>query len=160
MGRELVEAVQVVGADAPVEAGAEALGGVGGVLGDVAGYLLGRQLPRLVVTGRDVADVELLTPPRIAVRLAIEGRTMHPDRRNCQPQRLLKAGPAGGRQHYSRRREQTHDSVLNGGSWVTDGLRPMSMRAASAEISLVVVDTGMSMTEYRCTNGLSEATRR
>jgi hypothetical protein len=97
MGRELVEAVQVVGADAPVEAGAEALGGVGGVLGDVAGYLLGRQLPRLVVTGRDVADVELLTPPRIAVRLAIEGRTMHPDRRNCQPQRLLKAGPAGGR---------------------------------------------------------------
>jgi hypothetical protein len=85
MGRELVEAVQVVGADAPVEAGAEALGGVGGVLGDVAGYLLGRQLPRLVVTGRDVADVELLTPPGMPSRAALDGRAGYADGRNRLP---------------------------------------------------------------------------
>jgi hypothetical protein len=35
MGRELVEVVQVVGAEATIEAGPEALGGLGGVLGDI-----------------------------------------------------------------------------------------------------------------------------
>jgi hypothetical protein len=46
MGGQLVKAVQVVGVgQAAVQAGAEALGGLGRVLGDVAGHLLGRQLP-------------------------------------------------------------------------------------------------------------------
>jgi hypothetical protein len=62
MRRQPVEALQVVGITEPlVEAGAEALGALGGVLGDVAGHLLGAQLPGLVVAG-DVADVELLAP--------------------------------------------------------------------------------------------------
>jgi hypothetical protein len=48
MRRQLVKAVQVGGiGEAAVEAAAEALGGLGRVLGDVAGNLLGRQLPGL-----------------------------------------------------------------------------------------------------------------
>src|ERR671918_527725 len=39
---------------ATVQAGAEALGGLGGVLGDVAGHLLSRQLPALVIGSGDV----------------------------------------------------------------------------------------------------------
>jgi hypothetical protein len=58
--RQLVQVVQVIGAEASVEAGAEALGGLGRVLGNVAGHLLRAQLPGLVVARGDVADVELL----------------------------------------------------------------------------------------------------
>jgi hypothetical protein len=43
MRRQLVEAVEIVSSrQAAVEAAAEALGGLGRVLGDVAGHLLGR----------------------------------------------------------------------------------------------------------------------
>jgi hypothetical protein len=56
---------------AVVEAGAEALGGLGGVLGDVASHLLSAQLPGLVVAG-DVADVELAAPAGIPLRRTID----------------------------------------------------------------------------------------
>jgi hypothetical protein len=89
MGRQIVQVVEVIDADTPVEAGAEALGGLGRVLGDVAGHLVSRQLPRLVVSG-DVADVELLTPAAIPARPSIvQGRTGHPDCGNCLPECLL-----------------------------------------------------------------------
>jgi hypothetical protein len=61
MGGQAVEAVQVVGGQAAVQAAAEALGGLGGVLGDVPGDLLSRELPGLVAVDGDVVDVELLT---------------------------------------------------------------------------------------------------
>jgi hypothetical protein len=89
MRRQAVQAVQVAGPEAAVQAAAEALGGLGRVLGDVAGHLLGRQLLRLVLAGGDVADVELLTPPRIPLRTAIDGRAGHPHSRDRLPQRVL-----------------------------------------------------------------------
>jgi hypothetical protein len=63
-----------------------------GVLGDVAGHLLGRQLALLVVVAGDVADVELLTPAGIAARLVIEARTGNADGRDRQAQGLLEQG--------------------------------------------------------------------
>jgi hypothetical protein len=86
MGRQPVQVLQVIsGSQAAVEACAEALGGLGRVLGDVAGHLLGRQLPGLVIAPGDVAHVELLAPPCIATRLTIDGRTGHPDGRDGMP---------------------------------------------------------------------------
>jgi hypothetical protein len=87
MGRQPVKHGQVLGVgQAPVQAAAEALGGLGRVLGDVAGDLLGRQLPHLLVCSADVADVELLTPAGIPLRPAIlQGRAWHLDRRDGQP---------------------------------------------------------------------------
>jgi hypothetical protein len=83
MGGQLVEVVQVVGAEAAVQAGAEALGGLGGVLGDVAGDLLGAQLPGLILGAGDVADVELLAPAGIPLRAAgLKGRAGHPHSRD------------------------------------------------------------------------------
>src|SRR5918993_25748 len=73
MGGELVGVAQVVGGGAPVQAAAEALGGLGRVLGDVAGHLLGRQLSRLLVAG-DVAHIELIAPAGIALRPPIDGQ--------------------------------------------------------------------------------------
>jgi hypothetical protein len=82
MGRQVVQVVEVIGADAPVEAGAEALGGLGRVLGDVAGHLLSRQLPGLVAAlAGDVVDVELGAPAGIPGRPAINRRAGHPDGR-------------------------------------------------------------------------------
>ena len=85
MGRQPVQVLQVISAEAPVEAGAEALGGLGGVLGDVPGDLLGRQLARLVVGASDVADVELLAPAGIPPRATgLQGRAGHPHSRDSQ----------------------------------------------------------------------------
>src|SRR5215211_4309210 len=89
MGRELVEAVQVVGAEAAVQAAAEALGGFGRVLGDVAGHLLSRQLPGPVIPRGDVADVELLTPAGIPLRPVVQGWAGHPDGRDRRLQGVL-----------------------------------------------------------------------
>jgi hypothetical protein len=56
-----IQVVEVIDADAPVQAATEAFGRLGRVLGDVAGDLLRRQLPGLVVVlPGDVVDVELL----------------------------------------------------------------------------------------------------
>jgi hypothetical protein len=82
MRRELVEALQVLGAEAAVGAGSEALGGLGGVLGDIPRDLLGRQLSRLVVASGDVADVELLAPAGIARWAVVQRRTRRPDGRD------------------------------------------------------------------------------
>jgi hypothetical protein len=93
MRRQLVEPLQIVGAQAPVQAGAEALGGLGRVLGDVAGYLLSRQLPRLVVARCDVAHVELLAPTGIPVRPPIvQGWTRHPHARDRLAKGILEKG--------------------------------------------------------------------
>jgi hypothetical protein len=71
MGGQPVQVLQVVGADAAVQAAAEALGGLGRVLGDVAGHLLRAQLPSLVIAPGDVANVELLAPAGIPIRPAL-----------------------------------------------------------------------------------------
>jgi hypothetical protein len=92
MGRQTVELVQVVGPEAPVQAGPEALGGLGRVLGDVAGHLLSRQLSRLVVGSGDVADVELLAPADIPIRAVPQGWAGHPDSRDGLPQGILEEG--------------------------------------------------------------------
>jgi hypothetical protein len=81
MGRQLLKVLQVALVEAAVQAAAEALGRLGRVLGDVAGHLLGRQLPGLVaVLGGDVVHIELLAPTGIALRPAIDRRAGHPDR--------------------------------------------------------------------------------
>jgi hypothetical protein len=65
MDRQPVQVLQVISdGQAAVEAGAEALGGLGRVLGDVAGHLLRAQLRGLGITTGDVTDVELLTRRR------------------------------------------------------------------------------------------------
>jgi hypothetical protein len=85
MRRQLVEMLQVVSADAPLQTRTEALGGLGGVLGDVAGHLLSRQLPGVAIASGDVAHVELLAPPGIATWLTINGRAGHADGRDGLP---------------------------------------------------------------------------
>jgi hypothetical protein len=93
MRRELVEVLQVVGVgEASVQAGAEALSGLGGVLGDVAGHLLSRQLPGLLTVLGDVVDVELLPPAGIPARPAIQRRAGHPDHRDGMPEGVLEQG--------------------------------------------------------------------
>ena len=57
---EHVQVVRLGLAQAMVEGDAEGLGGLGCVLGDVAGDLLLGQLPATV--GADVAHIQLLTP--------------------------------------------------------------------------------------------------
>ena len=91
MGQQPVEVVQVVGVEATVEPGAEALSGLGGVLGDVAGHLLGRQLPRLAVAvPGEVADVELLAPTGIPFRpTVLRSWTGHADSRDRLPDSVL-----------------------------------------------------------------------
>ena len=59
MGRQPVQVLHVVTSEAPIQTAAEALGGLGRVLGDIPGDLLSRQLPRLAVLASDVVDVEL-----------------------------------------------------------------------------------------------------
>jgi len=111
MRRKLVEAVQVGGiGEAAVEAAAEALGGLGRVLGDVAGNLLCRQLPGLVVS-RDVAHVELLTPAGIAGRLAIDGRAGDADGRDRLPYGLLEES---GRERLGWRGQAGRAPALGG----------------------------------------------
>src|SRR5215218_1296573 len=77
---------------AAVEAGAEALGGLGGVLGDVAGHLLRAQLPSLVIAPGDVADVELLAPAGIPIRPVLQGWAGHPDSLDGLPQDIREEG--------------------------------------------------------------------
>jgi hypothetical protein len=111
MRRQPVHVLQVVGVDATVEAAAEALGGLGGVLGDVASHLLGRQLPRLLVSG-DVAHVELLAPPCIPTRpAAIDGRAGHPHGRDRLPQGVLEDG---GGKALGRRSQAAGAAALGG----------------------------------------------
>src|SRR5215208_6073130 len=88
--------VQVGGADALVEAAAEALGGLGGVLGDVARHLLGRQLPGLIRVLGDVVHVELLTPAGIPARTVVQRRAGYPGSRDRQPQSVLEEGGGEG----------------------------------------------------------------
>ena len=83
--------LQVAVLEAPVEAAAEALGRLGRVLGDVAGHLLGRQLPGLFVAGGDIADVELRAPTGIPIR-PVEGWAGHPDSGHSLAQCLLEEG--------------------------------------------------------------------
>jgi hypothetical protein len=93
MRRELVEVLQVVSdGQPPVKASAKALGGLGGVLSDVASHLLSRQLPRLVLPSGDVADVQLHTPPRIRGRPTINRRAGHPDGRDRLLEGVLEEG--------------------------------------------------------------------
>jgi hypothetical protein len=92
MRRQPVQVVQVVDADAPIQARAEALGGLGGVLGDVPGHLLSREVSRLAVGLGDVVD-ELLAPAGIPLRPTIrQGRARHPNQRNSLPQSVLEQG--------------------------------------------------------------------
>jgi len=75
-----VQVLQVVGTYTAVAAAAEALGGLGGVLGDVTGDLLGREFPRLVaVLPGYVAHVQLLTPPGTARPVGNEFCVLHPN---------------------------------------------------------------------------------
>src|SRR5215211_1056877 len=71
------EVVQVVGGETAVQGRSEAHGGLGRVLGHVAGDLLSRQLTRVVAVG-DVANVELRTPAHMSITRAIlERRAGH-----------------------------------------------------------------------------------
>src|SRR5215218_270443 len=74
------------------QARTEALGGLGGVLGDVASHLLSRQLPGLAIVAGDVAHVELLAPAGIPLRPPIDGRAGHPDGRDRLPEGVLEEG--------------------------------------------------------------------
>ena len=102
--------VQVVGAEAPVQAAAEALGGLRRVLGDVASHLLGRQLSRLLVSG-DVAHIELLTPPGIPIRPPIDGWAGHPDGRDRLPEGVLEEG---GREWLRWRGQAARAAAVSG----------------------------------------------
>jgi hypothetical protein len=83
MGRQPVKAVNVVAGQASVQPAAKALGGLGRVLGDVPGDLLGRQLPSLVVVvAGEVVDVELLAPAGVPLRLTAYRRAGHGDSRD------------------------------------------------------------------------------
>jgi hypothetical protein len=119
MGRELVQVVEVVGGDAAVEARAEALGGLGGVLGDVAGHLLGRQLSGLAAVSGDVVDVELLAPAGIPLRSAIDGRAGHGHGRRSQGNRLLEQ--TGG-ERLRGRGEAGRAAALGGRVQAQDGV--------------------------------------
>jgi hypothetical protein len=91
--RQLVQVLQVVGAEATVQVGPEALGGLGRVLGDVPRDLLGRQLAHLAVGASDVADVELLAPAGIPLRpTGLNGRAGHPHSRDGQAEGVLEDG--------------------------------------------------------------------
>jgi len=89
MCRQLVQVLQILGSDTPVEDGAEALGGLGRVLGDVPGHLLGRQFPGITVGTGDVVDVQLRAPAGIPLRPTIDRWARHPDHSHRLPQRLL-----------------------------------------------------------------------
>src|SRR5215211_855207 len=104
MRRQPIQALQVVNVgEASVEAGAEALGGLGCVLGDVAGHLLSRQLPRLVVTlAGDVADVELLAPLGVPPGFAVLAGARHPHSRDGLLQRLLENGGGEALRRWSQ----------------------------------------------------------
>jgi len=82
-----------------------------GVLGQVAGHLPGRQLPRLVLAGRDVADIELLTPAGIAARPTIVQRWAgHPDDRDGLAQGVLEEG-GGERLRWGARQAGQRQAV-------------------------------------------------
>jgi hypothetical protein len=129
MRRQTVQVVQVLDADAAVEAGAEALGGLGGVLGDVPGDLLSRQLPGLALGSGDVADVELLAPAGIPARLSVQRRAGYSDRRDRQPQGLLEEG---GRERRGCRGQAAGAAAVGGGVQADDGVEVD--RAASLEL--------------------------
>jgi hypothetical protein len=111
MRRQVIQALQVVSGEAVVQAGAEALGGLGRVLGDVAGHLLSRQLPGLVVAAGDVADVELPAPAGIALRPTIDRRAGHPNRRDRRLDGLLEQVSA----EWLRRWQQAVRAATRGG---------------------------------------------
>jgi hypothetical protein len=92
-------------------AGAEALGGLGGVLGDVAGHLLRAQLLGVAIGSGDIADIELLAPPGIPGRLLIERRARHPDSSHRRAERLLEEH----RRKALRWRGQTARTAAGGG---------------------------------------------
>src|SRR5512133_161895 len=120
MRRQVVEASEVViNGQPPVKASAEALGGFGGVLGDVAGHLLSRQLPRLVLPSGDVADVELLTPPGITGRPTIDGRAGHPDGRDRLLEGVVEEG-GGERLRWWGQAART--AALGGSVQADDGM--------------------------------------
>src|SRR5829696_3018601 len=68
---------------------AEALGGLGGVLGDVPSDLLGRELARLLTVLGDVVDIELLPPAGIPAWPVVQGRARHPHGRDRLLEGLL-----------------------------------------------------------------------
>src|SRR5215217_1584731 len=108
MRRQLVETLQIGGGDeAPVQAAAEALGGLGRVLGDVAGHLLGRQLPGLAIGLANVAHVELLTPAGKAARPPVQGWAGYPDSRDrlseASSSRSAVNGSGGGARQAGQR---------------------------------------------------------
>src|SRR5215216_5441591 len=113
MRGQLVQVLQVVSVgEAAVQAAAEALSGLSGVLGDVASHLLRAQLPGLVIGSGDVVDVELLTPARIPLWLAVlRGRAGHPDGGDGQPQGVLENG---GGEALGRRSETAGAAAVGG----------------------------------------------
>ena len=131
VGGQLVEAVEVIGSEASVQAAAEALGGLGGVLGDVPSHLLGRELPRLLTVLGDVVDVELLPPAGIPVRPVVQRRAGHADSRDGQAERLLEEG--GGERLWGRG-ETARTAAVGGCVQADDGVevdRPTSLESAT-----------------------------
>ena len=82
MGGQPVQVVRVIAGQSMVETGPEALGGLGGVLGDIPGDLLRREPPGLAIDLGEVVDVKLLTPAGEPLRPAIDRRAGYGHGRN------------------------------------------------------------------------------
>src|SRR5215218_6292912 len=112
------EVVQVVGGETAVQGRSEAHGGLGRVLGHVAGDLLSRQLTRVVPVG-DVANVELRTPAHMPlIRAILERRTGHGNASAGLTDRLLEE-PSGERLRWGG--EAGGAAAVGGGVQAQDG---------------------------------------
>jgi hypothetical protein len=127
--RRQLQPPQVVLGQASVQGGGEALGGLGGVLGDLAGHQLSRKLLGLVITAGDVAHVELLAPPRIPARSIIEGWAGHPPSGHGLPQGPLEEDSGEGLGWWG---QAAGAAAFGGGVQAQDGVEVD--RAAALEL--------------------------
>ena len=123
MRRQPVQVLQVVGiGQAPVEADAEALGGLGRVLGDVAGHLLRRSAPQPVVTG-------------VMLRTS-----------SCSPQRAYRSGPPSSRGGQGTRTAGTACRRASSRRAAVNGLGGWGQAARTATVSgRVQADDGVEV---------------
>jgi hypothetical protein len=107
--------------EAVVQAAAEGLGGLGRVLGDVAGHLLRRQLPGLAIGPGDVVDVELGAPLRVPPGCAVfagQGtRTAGTASRRASSRTAAVKPPGGGARQPAQRHSVATSRRMTAWKW-------------------------------------------